>query len=496
MYSTIDPNAIKKPGDFILSDVILTSYRSESGGNESFKLSVRSLITEVNIYESIFNKTLSGDITLIDAQNVVGSLPLTGFERIEFKLFTPSISRGFDFTDKTGHPMYVYRIGNRQSLNPRVQIYTLFFASREMIHNEKVRAVKSYTGQISNTIIELVRDSELLDSQKDIFIEETVGLHRYIAPTERPLDFINELSKEARSKRFHTPGMLFYETSFGFNFRSIESMLAITDSKARPSVARFEPKPMSIRNNGNRDIIQEMKIASQYRIKDQFNTLKNLRNGIYSSLTTKYDSFYKTHQDLIFDYHKEYELAHHTEHDRDGGKTDNKSIAPILNEKGKLISDYYLGTQYLRSDTSNIHNDLETPPTSEILPKRLSYNMAFESFKLELTVPGFTGLSAGELITFEMPLHAPITPDTISDNDPYMSGRYLISTVRHNVSSVNKRHTMVLECIKDSVRRAYPEEINDTFIGKEASARGVIDIYTLDEQLITGTARPSTVFKT
>lgn len=128
MYSTIDPNAIKKPGDFILSDVILTSYRSESGGNESFKLSVRSLITEVNIYESIFNKTLSGDITLIDAQNVVGSLPLTGFERIEFKLFTPSISRGFDFTDKTGHPMYVYRIGNRQSLNPRVQIYTLFLS--------------------------------------------------------------------------------------------------------------------------------------------------------------------------------------------------------------------------------------------------------------------------------------------------------------------------------------------------------------------------------
>lgn len=127
MYSPIDTSLISKPGDFTLSDVILTSYRSESGGNKSLKISVKTIVTDINIYESIFNKTLSGDITLIDAQNVVSALPLTGFERLEFKLFTPSISRGFDFTEKTGHPMYIYRIGNRQSLNPRTQIYTLYF---------------------------------------------------------------------------------------------------------------------------------------------------------------------------------------------------------------------------------------------------------------------------------------------------------------------------------------------------------------------------------
>jgi len=494
MYSSIDTSLISKPGDFTLSDVILTSYRSESGGNKSFKISIKTIVTDINIYESIFNKTLSGDITLIDAQNVVSALPLTGFERLEFKLFTPSISRGFDFTEKTGHPMYIYRIGNRQSLNPRTQIYTLYFASKEMIQNEKVKAIKAYQGQISNIVTEIVRDSDLLDSQKDIFVEDTKGIHKYVAPIEKPIDFLDMLSKDARSNKFHNPGMLFYETSFGFNFRSIESMLAITDSKVRPVVARFEPKPASIRDNGNRDIIQEMKIASQYRIKDQFNTLKNLRNGIYASLTTKYDSFFKTIEDIIFDYHKDYEKGHHTEHDRDGGKTDNKGIAPLLNEKGNLISNYFLGTQYLRSDTSHTHNEIEIPPTSEITPKRLSYNLAFESFKLELTVPGFTGLSAGELISFEMPTHAPVS-DIKPDIDPYMSGRYLISSVRHNVSSVTKKHSMILECIKDSVRSAYPEENIDTFTGKEAAARGVIDIYTLDEVTVSGSSNPNTIFK-
>ena len=117
MYSSIDTTALKRPGDFILSDVILTSYQSEGNNSNPIKIAVSSLVTEINIYESINNKTLSGSLVLIDAQNVVAALPLTGFERLEFKLFTPSISRGFDFTEKSGHPMYIYRIGQRQVMN-------------------------------------------------------------------------------------------------------------------------------------------------------------------------------------------------------------------------------------------------------------------------------------------------------------------------------------------------------------------------------------------
>jgi hypothetical protein len=486
MYSAIDSTKLKRPGDYVLSDVILTSYRSESGNNTNFKISVKTLVSEINLYESINNKTLSGNIVLIDAQNVVAALPLTGFERIEFKMFTPSISRGFDFTDKTGHPMYIYRIGNRQGVNPRTQIYTLFFTSKEMVRNEKVRVKKAYTGQISNAVTDILRDPDILDTEKNIFVEETLGLHRYIGTTEKPFDFIDTLSKSARSRKYHNPGMYFYETSYGFNFRSVESMLAITDNQARPVVARFEPKPMNIRVNGNRDIIREMKVASHFEIKDQFNTLKNLRNGIYAATTTEYDSFYKTHKDLVFDYHKDYELANHTEHNKNGGKVDDKSIAPIINEGGKMISDYKEGTQYVVPVTSFLHGVIPNAPMAEILPRRLSSRLAFESFKLELTVPGFTGVSAGELIAFDMPSYAPVNTTNPMDHDPYMSGRYLIGAIRHHISSRTNKHTMVLECIKDSVRYGYPEENIDTFTGKEKADRGVIDQYTLDDTLLTG----------
>jgi hypothetical protein len=49
-----------------------------------------------------------------------------------------------------------------------------------------------------------------------------------------------------------------------------------------------------------------------------------------------------------------------------------------------------------------------------------------------------------------------------------------------------KKHVMVLECMKDSVRSPYPNEINDTFINKEKNNQGIIDIYEFDKQVIEG----------
>ena len=110
MYDQINADTLTKAGQFVLSDVQLISYQSFEGGSEPKKVSVRSQIMEINIYEDIFTKGLSGNVVIVDNQNVPNHLPLTGFERIEFKLNTPGISKGFDFTSVTGHPMYIYKI--------------------------------------------------------------------------------------------------------------------------------------------------------------------------------------------------------------------------------------------------------------------------------------------------------------------------------------------------------------------------------------------------
>ena len=139
MYSEINTDELKSAGQYSLSDVTLVSYQSAAGTSNPKRISIRSLVTEINIYESIDSKCLSGNIVVTDAQNIPNHLPLTGLERVEFKLFTPGTSRAFDFTPETGHPMHIYKISDRIGLNPRAQGYILHFCSREMITNEQVR---------------------------------------------------------------------------------------------------------------------------------------------------------------------------------------------------------------------------------------------------------------------------------------------------------------------------------------------------------------------
>ena len=481
MYNDINSSELKQAGQYVLSDVVLTSFQSSEGQNKPKRISVRSMVTELNIYESLTNKTISGNIVITDAQNVPNHLPLTGFENIEFKLFTPGTSRAFDFTAETGHPMHIYKISDRQGLNPRTQIYVLHFTSKEMITNEQVKVSKSFSDTIDNTVLKIFRNE--LNSNKTLILEETKGVRKFVMPRIRPFEAIDMLSKSAESKKHQTPGMLFFENAIGFHFKSYESLLASTDTIARPVVALYKSQPANIRDGkGNRDVIKEMQTVQSFTINSQFDTLKNLRNGVYNSRVVTHDSFNKTFTEIDFDYLTEYEKSHHTEHDGQGSKTDAKGIMPFYNyNKGNTFSDYPEGTLYFMSDTQKIHNTTENGKDAEIIPKHLSQRLAFESFNISLDVPGFTGVSCGDLISFEMPAYEPAGKDNHFDNDPYLSGRYLIKAIRHKVSITDDYHNMNIECIKDAVKDPYPQEDLDTLSERGNKDKLNVLQYELDD---------------
>ena len=484
MYNQINADTLTRAGQFALSDVQLISYQSSAGANEPKKVSVRSSTIEINIYEDIFSKGLSGNIVVVDGQNLTNHLPLTGFERIEFKLNTPGIVKGFDFTAKTGHPMYIYKISGRSELTPRTQIYVLHFASKEVITNEQRKVTRSFSGTIDDMVLDVFRTD--LESNKTLILEETKGIRKYVPVGERPFDFIDGLAKSAESARYNNSGMYFYEDSTGFRFRSLENMLAITDGAARPVVARFEKKPRSVKGGtGITNIIQEMQTVDGFTIDNQFDTIKNLRNGVYASRTIAHDLFNKTYTKIDYDYNTEFGNIYHTEHDGDGGKTDNKSIAPLINYNGKQFSDFPNGTLYLQSSTTNIHNDYEDAPKGTNMAKRLSQRLAFAAMQVSVDARGFTGLSCGDVVALEIPAYEPVGADNPLDNDPYMSGRYLVKSIRHKIDTAKDMHTMAIKTMKDAVRVAYPEESIDTFTGRENAEATNILQYDLDDMLIT-----------
>ena len=245
MYDSIDTNRLDKAGRFALDDIALISYQSADGSNQNPKsVSVRSLVMEINIYESLEGPGKYGNVILADGQAVLTHLPLTGYEQIEFKLATPGCSKGYDFSMLTGHPMHIYKISDRQPTTPSAQVYMLHFCSKEMLNNEMTRVNRTLTGSIDQMVIDIFRND--IESKKNLIVEETKGLHKFVMPRMKPFRAISKLSNCAEPLKYKSSGMLFYEDSTGYRFRSIENMLAIAGS-ARPVVAKFQQKPRNVK---------------------------------------------------------------------------------------------------------------------------------------------------------------------------------------------------------------------------------------------------------
>ena len=228
-----------------------------------------------------------------------------------------------------------------------------------------------------------------------------------------------------------------------------------------------------------------MQTVDGYTILDQYDTLKNLSNGVYASKMVSHDIFNKNFSETVFDYNVNFENVHHTEHDGKGGKIDNKSQLPILNYKdGKLMSDHADGTVNFVSTTKRVQNDYELPEEDRIFPQSMSQKLSFRSQVLSLDCKGFTGISVGDLCSFEVPSYEPVKKDNPLDFDPYMSGRYLIRRIHHNIDTAKDNHKMNLECVKDAVRVAYPEENIDIHTNRENLDAITYLQYQLDEALI------------
>ena len=469
---------IDRAGAFQLGGVNLISYSSFDGDGTPKRLDIRNIMVEFNIYEDINSPFLSGDLTLIDGTNAIQELPITGFERLEFFFRSPNTDKGFDFSVKSGHPMFVYALENRKGANPRTQVYTLKFISLEAIRDNQNRVSQAFSGTIDQMVTDICYN--YLKTKKDVLVEETKGTHKFVIPRVKPTNAIKFLRRNARSLSYENSGMLFYENAHGFQFKSYEGLFCSKDGTPRPIKAHYSPK---IKNVGEDDTYNAQSVED-FKVLTQFNTLQNTAHGVYASRLITHDLYNKTFATHDFDYNVEYSKQNHLEKDANGDKIDNNGILPFFNyDKGETFGSKNEGVLYLQSETAKVHNTHELPQSKDILQKRVSQHLAVNSLAIEITVPGNSEINIGDIVHFSMPKYSKATNNDIKDEDVYLTGRYLISAARHQVSTISKKHTTVLELIKDSFNVAYPEETIDLFTNNEDDTGSAYSATELDESL-------------
>ena len=478
--ATLEKNILDRAGKYNLSELSIISYRQDKEESKPKFIDIKGITLTMSITEDIFSNNIMGSVTVYDSQDIRTLLPITGLERLSFKFNTPGLP-GYDMSEGTGIPFQIYKVDSvrKDEQNDIGQFYKIYFCSPEMYYNQMASVSKAYSGPIENAVLDLLRQKKYLNSKKPFYFENTATNAKYVIPSLKPYKAINYLSSQTLSGKYNNAGYLFYETSKGFHFRSLGSLLALGGARARPTRWNYQTQITNVKDGKKdevKDIEKRLQNIIKYEIGKPVDTLSNMVGGMYANKLVVHDAFNKTIKTHEFNYKNNFEKGFHTE--TIGGETDiSKMITPDtqLNDTGKSLYEFADSKKMVVTETSKVHNDYEFVPTSDTLPQIVSQKAGYKNLNLSMLVYGNTSLNVGDIINFTAPIMAP--GDKAIQN-PYTNGRYVILAIKHVMSVESGTHEMILRCYKDSVRTPLPSESDPLIVGSDKDF--TVDIYEED----------------
>ena len=488
------------PGDFRAGEIVLYSY----GGSQ---LEISGMTAVVNIYQDLDSAFLSGNLMFFDSIGAVNKLPIIGNEFLEFKFRSPIQAGGDEELDATNHRFQVYEKRSVRSTQ-NTQAVALFFTSIESIRNERLRVSKSLTGSYAEMVDKIVKsDQTLLNSKKDLFIDPTLGTYKYTFPNCRPAEGVRHMTYMSEPINFKTPDYMFYENNRGFHFRCLESLYRESgdNTRNRPFVAFIDLLSAFNPNFGTPDNESESPITKPYSFSfnDSYNTLRNTRRGMFGSVTYAHDLIDKKFTKSRMSYTNYYEQALHidaptgagntyqgimppgpaefdddyTVDDKSYGSTNKHQINRLHASKltkassadnRKYMDDYFARVFVVPATRSN-HNFNSTG--TELDPRMTAKQNLSEAtrdyFSMDIDLPGNFTYNVGDLVWCEVPSYnaADMTTDSkvMREDviDPFLTGRYLIKSLHHQVDMIDQKHTTAITVVRNVFANDLPNA--DTF---------------------------------
>ena len=448
------------------------------------RIDLKTTVMGLTLFEDISSLTVSGTIVVADAVNMVSHGPVLGQEYLYLKIHTPSFTAAGDgVIDFSKNVFLVHSIAAREKMTNGTQVYSLNFVSQELIKNQRLKVMQSLTASWSDIVKKMLTDTAYLDTKKDMVIEPSAGIKKFVSPNIRPLDVVKLATKQAVSTFKGQSTYLFYETLKGFNFRTLASMYNIPEQL---EYTTFLPGT-NINKNGTIDVLKDLQTILSYDIISNNDNIVNYRSGMYGSKLIVHDIVGKTYTTDVYNYHDNFENEHHIV----GGVTADKSEFPlasalIVNEKDQRVSDFYARTFLMPTSKSGEndaqHNtEVNNNPYMSYDPEnwvqlRNSQMIQLENaFNINIEVHGNTLINVGDKVTVNLPYTGAVKGN--SKYDRFYQGPFLIKTIRHdfNVLARPAQHRMYMNLVKDSLE----EQIfaPDDNYEPSATESGIIEEY-------------------
>ncbi len=450
-------------GEYAISELKLMS----SSGNV---VDLSMAYTALSLFEDIFSSSMSGLVVVTDTNNILMNLPVTGQDYLSMKIVTPSLEKSpIDYTQTV---FAVNKIDTRVDADG-TQVFQLHFISPELLRNERVRISKSYESTISNMVYDALNNAKYINTNKEIFLEETKGIRKIVVPNSHPFDFIKKLAREAESKEYNSPHYLFYENIFGIHFRSIESLYR------QASIGSYHAGDVGFSLTTAGKIEEEYARVIDYQIQANNDTLANVVGGMLASKIITHDIVQKKYDisrhDYFQDFYK-YKRVNYNSTSKDnpiysevpldtfGNNLGNFDESRIHLHPTSTVSTIGLGSlglipEFVGKDASHYTSDNESLYESNAIPRTLLSRQAKfmelnAGTSINMQIKGNTTIACGDIVEFDMPIVG--KSHGKGDSDIYYSGRYLISKLRHMFQPSANNHEIALTLVKDSFSTELP----------------------------------------
>jgi len=459
-------------GEFQLES--LTIVNSEK---ESVDLST-DLAINLRLYESIYSKFITGDVSVLDGLNLLKNFKFTGQESLTIRMrqkegVTDLSSNEFSI-EKT---FRIYKVVNIQRPLNNTLTYQLKFCDPRMFSARTTRISQTLRGSYTDMLYQVLQDPKgvnIKPNEIESWEETSPDKMQFICPNWSVAELTDHIVSEASvggGEQSWKNGMFFFQTiNGGFRFTSIDTMFSMEFPLVfsyKPRNANIETKDLDINDYSglNTEIMHVEKPA-------QFDTLRGVMNGAYASSMKVYDPIRKLESDIVYDMDETFKRGQHVS----GFPLIRTNIEEQTNTADVLKDDFTPAdskefTNHLSMnkafesvvyyDYSNAHDfdnainlsDNETFQADVIrdnaVLERKGLLETLQQHRIVVTIPLRTDLTVGQIIRLNIPepesqQSKQSTKDNLNDN------RYLIIDLCINADPIHNRGVCYLECVKES----------------------------------------------
>lgn len=374
--------------------------------NKTYDLS--SAMIELNLYESILNPFMSGDLMILDSDSFVSATSLGNHERIRLRFKTSGSTNIIDYTG------VIYKVAPPGRVNEHTTGYVLNFVSATMIKNNKTVIKQGFNDTTAN-IVSRIHDL-YLSSTKTLVKKESRNMHHYIANKKKPIEVISDLARKSVSTTQEN-GYLYYENNQEQRYYPIEALY-----KQSPTMV-YKHKNAGIHENTKQREAEAFNAIQEYDILERPSAMSDTVHGLIGGTWTGFSLFEKKTVKTVYNPNKDYDPL--------------KSLGKKLEDSRLDNSD----DSYIHIDYANVYGQ---PDIS-----RIKTNIALlrsQSYQVRIVVNGNSAHKAGDVLDVTVPLWSR-HDDTRSEIDK-LSGKFLITEIRHVLK--NDIYTQHIKIIKDA----------------------------------------------